>query len=86
MVTKKEVLEVLINVPAEDFITYRFSDEVSKCCAIGHYSRLTSADPTDYSYTNCSKFSNIPFAVDLAGINNSDPKNIKETVINYLKN
>ena len=46
-------LELLSSVPADDFILDRFTNESNKCCAIGHYQRLTSGDPKDYSFENC---------------------------------
>lgn len=58
METKEETvaqraLRLLEAVPAEDFLRSIFTDEKGKCCAIGHYMRLTSHDPNDYSMSNC---------------------------------
>lgn len=50
----QEALTLLSAVPADDFITDSFSDRVSKCCGIGHLQRLTSEDPSDYSFKNCT--------------------------------
>ena len=44
----QEALELLSSVPAEDFIRGSFTNEIDKCCAIGHYHRLKSNDPTNY--------------------------------------
>lgn len=49
----KDVKALLEPVPSEDFIVGIFTDEESKCCAIGHLMRLTSKDPNDYSNRNC---------------------------------
>ncbi len=50
----QDVLNLLLPIPAEDFITERFTDEISKCCAIGHIERLTSENPSDYRHPNCT--------------------------------
>lgn len=50
----QEALRLLIPIPAEDFITDKFTDEEGKCCAIGHIKRLKSYDPSNYSSDNCS--------------------------------
>ena len=49
-----EVKKLLEPIPSEDFITGGFSDEIGKCCAVGHIQRLTSDNPNDYSPINCS--------------------------------
>jgi hypothetical protein len=49
----QKALRLLSAVPAEEFITSDFTDEQGKCCAIGHFARLTSGNPQDYSYQNC---------------------------------
>lgn len=58
MVTKEtitqEALRLLQEVPKENWIEGRFTDEVGSCCAVGHYTRLKSSNPDDYSMTNCS--------------------------------
>lgn len=40
-------------IPQEDWIINNFTDGQGKCCFIGHYTRLTSYDPNDYSHDNC---------------------------------
>jgi len=50
----QEALDLLLPIPAEDFITSEYTDGVSKCCAVGHIMRLTSGNPTDYSDSNCN--------------------------------
>lgn len=49
-----EVKNLLTPVPTEDFITTNFTDEVSKCCVIGHLARLTSDEPNNFSLGNCA--------------------------------
>lgn len=49
----QKALDFLSNIPSEDFIKYAFSDDKSKCCAIGHLTRLTSNNPFDYTIDNC---------------------------------
>lgn len=51
--TASKALELLKDIPEEDFITGSFTDEESKCCAIGHLQRLTSPNPKDFSFSNC---------------------------------
>jgi hypothetical protein len=50
----QKALELLSTVPAEDFITDKFADNKGKCCAIGHFIRLTGENPADYSPDNCA--------------------------------
>lgn len=45
----QEALTLLSAVPAERFQSDFFTDNVGKCCVIGHYNRLKSLDPNDYS-------------------------------------
>jgi hypothetical protein len=52
--TASKAIELLKDIPEEDFITDRFTDKQGKCCAIGHLQRLTSQNPTNYSQNNCS--------------------------------
>ena len=49
----KIALRKLESIPGEDFLTNAFTDEVSKCCSIGHIMR-TERDPDNYSYSNCT--------------------------------
>ena len=63
MAKKKETvaqkaLRLLSKVPPSKFIEDRFTDGTGKCCAIGHYKRLTSSNPSDFSDINCKDFSN----------------------------
>ncbi len=51
--TAQKALRLLSEVPKEQFIVDDFTDNIGKCCAIGHYQRLTSKNPNDYSRENC---------------------------------
>jgi hypothetical protein len=60
----EKALRLLSSVPSDDFITGAFSNrENTKCCALGHYNRLRSNDPSDYSYGNCVGGANLNEAV-----------------------
>jgi hypothetical protein len=50
----KQARELLLPIPKENFLLGKFTDDVGKCCAIGHLRRLTSKNPKDYSLRNCS--------------------------------
>jgi hypothetical protein len=52
----QEAFELLSPIPAENWIMGEFTDGVSKCCGIGHYMRLRSRNPDDYSRSNCDDF------------------------------
>ncbi len=74
----QKALRLLNPIPANKFMVEAFSDEISKCCIIGHYKRLTSDNPDDYSFENCSdnflsdlRLKGLQFGVNIAGINNS---------------
>ncbi len=49
----QKALRLLKDVPKEEWTTGKFTNGKSKCCAIGHFQRLTSKDPKDYSIGNC---------------------------------
>lgn len=49
----QKALRLLNGVPESQFIMGKFTDREGKCCAIGHYKRLTSNNPKDYSSLNC---------------------------------
>jgi len=53
----KEAKELLQPIPNEDFIRNKYSDEIGKCCAVGHLIRLKSEDPSDFSIENCTDWS-----------------------------
>lgn len=46
-------LELLSPIPEEKFITGVFTNRSDSCCALGHFHRLTSPNPKDYSLWNC---------------------------------
>ena len=48
-----EALKMVEGIPAEQFIAGMDTDGVEKCCFLGHYSRVTSDNPNDYSSANC---------------------------------
>lgn len=50
----KEALELLKDIPKENWIVSRFTNEIDSCCAIGHLKRLTSKNIEDYSILNCT--------------------------------
>lgn len=52
-----EAIVLLEPIPKEDFIEDKFTDSISKCCVIGHLTRLASNDPNDYSQSNCKDVS-----------------------------
>ena len=49
----QKALRLLSSVPKEDYITRTYTDNIGKCCAVGHYARLTSKNTDDYSLNNC---------------------------------
>lgn len=74
----QEALRLLTPIPAEDFITGKFSDGRGKCCAIGHIKRLQSNNPSDYSSFNCAEINRVhPIrsvsAVYLKDVHNAAP-------------
>jgi hypothetical protein len=73
----QEALRLLEKVSEEEFITDIFTDEVNKCCAIGHIQRLKSSNTKDYNMDNCkdSHISSIrmeseAFGKSIAKVNN----------------
>lgn len=53
MTITQKALSLLETVPAEAFMTGEFTDGRNKCDAFGHFNRLISKNPNDYSYVNC---------------------------------
>jgi len=47
-------LKLLEPIPSDQWIEGEFTDQIGKCCAIGHLTRLQSGRPKDYSMHNCS--------------------------------
>ena len=54
----QKALELLEPIPASAWMTDDFTDGISKCCVVGHYTRLTSGDPNNFSKDNCSDYTN----------------------------
>lgn len=50
----QEALRLLSKVPATKWTVDNYTDDVGKCCALGHLSRLKSKKPKDFSYANCA--------------------------------
>lgn len=44
-----EARSLLIGIPKEEFITEYFSDDIGRCCAVGHLVRLKSSDTKSYN-------------------------------------
>lgn len=50
----EKAYRLLKDIPENEWITDHFSDSSTRqCCAIGHYQRLKSSDPTNYTLQNC---------------------------------
>ena len=43
-----EARSLLIGIPKKDFLTHYFSNDIGKCCSVGHLVRLKSSDPNSY--------------------------------------
>ena len=43
----------LKQVPSHEWIGEKYTDGKSKCCIIGHYTRLNSKNPSNYYIDNC---------------------------------
>lgn len=50
----QQCLELVENIPSNQWTSHIFSDNKNKCCLHGHITRLTSKDPNNYNDTNCS--------------------------------
>jgi len=89
---------LLKDVPEDKWVIGLFTDLKSKCCAIGHYERLTSDNPNDYSRPNCLDYNGAFRAhtraflslhsqcdrYDIAYINNGDSIRLKEGHANKM--
>lgn len=51
----QQALDLLSPIPEDDFIKFKFTDNLSKCCTLGHLSRICSDNPENYSMENCEK-------------------------------
>lgn len=56
----QKLYRLLSSIPKDEWIINKFTDEVGKCCFIGHYARLVSGNPGDYSTNNCSDWLEYP--------------------------
>lgn len=88
MITPKDILDVIKDVPGDEYMVQDFTNGVDKCCALGHYMRLTSDDPADYSPKNCFRtlvWHDLEWqlASDIMVINNTS-KDIKGNIISFL--
>lgn len=61
----KKAYRLLSPVPAENWLERRFTNTEDKCCFMGHYQRLTSLDPNDYSNYNCCDFAHVQKTISL---------------------
>jgi hypothetical protein len=52
----KEAYNLFKDIPEEQWTTGKFSNNIDKCCAIGHWIRLHSSDPTNFSLDNCKDY------------------------------
>lgn len=50
----KHALRILEPIPADKWIVQNFSDDRGARCIIGHHTRLTSGDPSNYDSFNCT--------------------------------
>lgn len=50
----QQAFQLLNEVPEQQWLIELFTDFKSKCDAIGHFQRLTSSNPEDFSYENCT--------------------------------
>lgn len=70
----EEALKLLSPIHYSKWMVYTFTNEKNKCCAIGHYQRLKSSNPENYSFANCEDFMSSPLRnafVEIASVNNN---------------
>lgn len=72
----QKALRLLSEIPHEQFIYNVFSNNKDKCCAIGHFTRLTSDNPDNFSMENCS---------DKGFVNYYRDNNLRKASKDYLK-
>ena len=48
-----KALRLLEQVPEDKWLLGMYTNRLDKCCVLGHYKRLTSDNPNDYSEENC---------------------------------
>lgn len=49
----QKALRLLEPIPEDRFMKGEFTDNMNSCCSVGHFNRLTSRNPEDYSNNNC---------------------------------
>ncbi len=49
----QHALQLLEPIPKENWQTFEYTNNEGACCLLGHYNRLTSGNPNDYSDENC---------------------------------
>lgn len=96
MITFQQAYDLVKDIPEEEWITRQFTDGVSKCCIMGHLTRLTSADPSNYNIVNCSdlererkgdssmydfRIAAFDKGIDLASINNGNDVRFPQALI-----
>lgn len=50
----EDFIEKFKQIPEENVIDGEFTNQVDSCCVLGHYHRLKSDNPNDYSADNCN--------------------------------
>lgn len=98
IVIVEKAIKLLTPIPDQDWIIGQFSNGRDKCCAIGHFRRLTSKNPNNYDKLNCVDEFNLNKERDLRGafsllsnggciahINNEAKGNRKEVVLKALQ-
>lgn len=50
-----EAMKLMKPLTNEQFMTDFYSNEEGKCCVIGHWRRLKSSNPNDFSMENCTE-------------------------------
>jgi len=50
----QEAKRLLEPIPEDQWMINDFTDYRCKCCVIGHYERLKSGSPNNFSFENCS--------------------------------
>jgi len=55
MTIAQQALEMLNTLTPDELITHKYTNKVDKCCIMGHWLRIHSDDPKDYSIENCCR-------------------------------
>lgn len=69
----QKALDLIKDIPKEDFIKFSFTNGIDKCCTTGHLCRLTSGKPDDYSLKNCT------------GENNQELMGFRISIMDFMK-